>query len=200
MKYIFEDFNIEFRKNNIMLSAPHCYPQFRNGEIKKKETRTGILVKDLAKKLSLSCIYKTKFYNNDPNWDDNSTYREQLVDFISIHNIKLLIDVHSMRAERDVDICIGINDGKNILNRFDIADEIKYVFESYGFKKVYIDTPFKAAFPNVISCYISKMCQIPCFQIEINNKFLHKDYDTYNFDLAKNAFSEIIKKIDLMLL
>lgn len=199
MKYIFEDFNIEFRSGKIMLSAPHCYPQLRNGIIKKRETKTGILVKDLSCRLSLPCIYKTKFYNNDPNWDIDSTYKEQLVDFISKHNIKLLFDIHSMRADRNIDICIGINNGKNIFNRFDISDLIKEIFENYRFKNVCIDIPFKASKPNVISSYVSQRAYIPCIQIEINTKFLYQSYPSYQFYLIEKAFTEIIQSVDLIL-
>ena len=192
MKICFEDFNIELRNTPIILSAPHCRKQLRNGKIKKREIRTGTLVKDVASKTSSCCIYKTKFLNNDPNFDDNSTYREQLVEFISSNNIKCLLDVHGMRAERDEDICIGTGFLKNICNRSDILNGITNIFESNGFKNVSIDIPFNASGKNIISSYISSKCNIPCFQIEINNKYRHIAYREFNYPGLINTFIQIV--------
>jgi len=195
MKYVFEDFNIEHRTKKVILSAPHCYPQLRNGIKKKAETKTGILVKNVSKAFNCSCIYKTKFYNNDPNWDETSTYRDQLVDFILANDIKLLFDIHGMSSKRDVDICISSNNGKNILNRFDICDGIKSCFESCGFKNVFIDNPFNASGLNVISSYVSRTCNIPCFQIEINTKFLFSTFPDYNYDQVASTIENILENI-----
>jgi len=195
MKYVFEDFNIEYRANNVVLSAPHCCPQLRNGIMKKSETKTGVLVKDVSKAFNCSCIYKTKFYNNDPNWDKESTYRDQLVDFILANDIKLLLDIHGMSSKRNVDICISSNNGKNILNRFDLCEVIKSGFESCSFKNVFIDNPFNASGLNVISSYVSRNCNIPCFQIEINTKFLFSTFKEYNYSQVALTFENILKKI-----
>jgi len=170
MKYVFEDFNIENNNSIVMFSAPHSFPQLRDGEIKSAEPKTRFLVEALSKQFNCSYIYKTKFYNNDPNWDEKSTYKEQLVDFISENNIKFLFDIHSMYYERPVDICIGINSGKNILNRYDILDMLVTSFKNTGLSTVLVDNPFSASNPNTVSAYISNTCMIPCFQIEINNK------------------------------
>lgn len=198
MKKIFEDFNIEKRENKIMLSAPHCWQKYKNGKKQKRETKTGILAKEISKKLKLPCIYKTKYYQNDPNSDAKSTYRAELVDYIQQNQVKLLIDIHSMNANREEDICIGTNNGENIFNRTDISQLIKTNFEEAGFTKVSIDTPFKASKPNVISYDISHKCKIPCIQIEINNRYLFAAYETYNYQLIKNTLMETIKEIEKM--
>lgn len=196
MKYVFEDFNIEDKHSKIMFSAPHNFPQLRNGEIKSAEPKTGILVETLSKDFNCSCIYKTKFYNNDPNWDEKSTYKEQLVDFILKNNVKLLFDIHSMYYKRPVDVCVGINSGKNILNRYDISDMILDSFKVTGLKTVLVDTPFAASNPNTVSAYISNKCNIPCFQMELNNQLLLLNYENNNSSVIYNGFKNILNTID----
>lgn len=195
MKYVFEDFNIENNNSKVMFSAPHCFPQFRNGKIKSAEPKTRFLIEGFSQAFNCSCIYKTKFYNNDPNWDEESTYKEQLVGFISENNVKFLFDIHSMYFERPVDICIGINSGKNILERYDILDMIVNSFKKAGFETVLVDNPFSASNPNTVSAYVSNKCLIPCFQIEINNKFLPNNCDISHSDLLYKSFENILNSI-----
>lgn len=192
----FEDFCIEKRVGKIMLSAPHCYNQLRDGRIKQRETRSGILVKKVASKLGCSCIYKTKFFNNDPNWDNESAYRSELVDFINKNDIKCLVDIHTMRAERETDICIGTNCMKNIQGRQDMLDVVWMCFKNHGFKHVEIDKPFNASHSNVVSHDIAMQCGIPCFQIEINNRFMHRDYDDFDFEKVKMTIIDIVNELN----
>lgn len=198
MKYVFEDFNIENNNSKVMFSAPHSFPQLRNGQIKSAETKTGFLVEALSKCFNCSCIYKTKFYNNDPNWDEKSTYKEQLVDFISENNVKCLFDIHSMYYERPIDICIGTNFGKNILNRYDFLDMMVNSFKSVSFSTVLVDNPFSASNPYTVSAYVADKCMIPCFQIEINNKFLPSDCELPSSDLLYKSFEKILNNIDFL--
>ena len=193
---MFEDFCIEKRAGKIMLSAPHCYDQWRNEKIKKRETRSGILVKSVASNLGCSCIYKTKFLYNDPNWDDKSTYRSELVDFIKKNDIKCLLDIHTMRAERETDICIGTNCMRNIQGRQDMLDVVWICFKNHGFKHVEIDKPFNASHSNVVSHDIAEKCRIPCFQIEINNRFMHRDYDDFDFKKVKKAIIDVVIELN----
>lgn len=193
MNLIYEDFNIIKGNIPIILSAPHCKEQLREGKIKTKENGTDTLAIEVSNKTDCSCIYKTKFYNNDPNWDTVSTYKNELVEFIAKNNINCLLDIHGMKASREADICIGTGFSQNICGRKDILDNLVNIFKLNGFKNVSIDIPFSASNPNVISNFISTNCSIPCFQIEINNRFRNRTYNEYNFNLLIDVFIEIIE-------
>ena len=192
MNLIFDDFNILVGNLPIILSAPHCCNHFRNGKIKTYEYNTDTLVISTSNKIGTSCIYKTAFSYNDPNWDSVSNYKNELKNFILQNNVKFLLDVHGMAAERECDICIGTGFFNNICGRNDILDQLVCIFKDNGFKNVFVDKPFSASGHNVISSYISSECSIPCFQIEINNRFRNPIYDEYNLNFLIDVFIQVV--------
>ena len=166
-----KDFEILAKNIPIIISAPHSAKQLRNGKVQSKESYTDIFASNISERENVSCIYKTMFLNDDVNSDKESAYKTALKEFIEANDIKYLIDLHTMSDKRLPDICIAINAGKNIKNKYDILQGIVNSFVVNGISSVTVDEPFKAMDPNCISNYISTTCNIPCFHIEINKKF-----------------------------
>ena len=155
----------------IIISAPHSAKQLRNGKIQAKEAQTDYFATMISTRENVSCIYKTTFLNDDANADKDSAYKIELKNFIETKGIKYLFDLHTMSDKRLPDVCIAINGGKNIQNRYTELQDIISAFNSNGISTVTVDEPFKASDPNCISNYIATNCNIPCFHIEINKKF-----------------------------
>ena len=101
--------NIIKGKEKIILSAPHSVLHMRENSIRPRETRTGTIVKTIANKCKVYCIYKTKNEYNDANWDTNCQYKNTLENLVKSEKIEALLDLHGMAAHRPQDICIGIN-------------------------------------------------------------------------------------------
>ncbi len=193
----YSTFVIEKGDIKIMLSAPHSVNHFRNGKVKSREINTDTLLKMIKERLDINIIYKTNSENEDANYDEVSKYRDTLVEYIRDENIKLLLDIHGMRCSRKEDICIGTAHGKNTKGREDIVEEMVRVFNKYGYKNVSIDEPFSAKNPNCVSTNISYRCDIPAFQIEINNKYRYPESEEYNLESLTEAFVSIIKSISI---
>lgn len=192
-----ESFRFIYGKNKVILSAPHCVMHVRNGSIRSKETKTGIIVKNLSKKCNVCSIYKTKHEENDANWDKKCEYKSALEHFIKKEKIKALIDLHGMAAHRKQDICIGINKGANIFGNIEIVNSFIDIFNRHGFKNVTIDKPFSAEYKYCVSNYISRKCKIPTFQIEINLKYRSKTYQEYSkFNDLLDSLEEIIELVN----
>lgn len=166
-----KDFEIIERNFPIIISAPHSTKQLRNGKVQSKENYTDILATNVSDKENVSCIYKTTFLNDDANADEESNYKNALKEYVIANDVKYLIDLHTMSDKRLPNVCIGINGGKNIMNKYDILQGIVNAFATNGISSVTVDEPFKATDPNCISNFIATNCNIPCFQIEINKKF-----------------------------
>lgn len=177
--------NIKIIKGNnkILLSAPHSVLHMRENSIKPRETKTGVIVKTLANKCDVYCIYKLKNECNDANWDKKCSYKIKVKQIVNKEKIKSLIDIHGMAAYREQDICIGINNGKNICGYEKLVSEMVNILKKHGFGNVAIDEPFNAEYKYCVSNYISRECKIPTFQIEINYKYRskkYKEYEEYN--------------------
>ena len=121
------------------------------------------------------------------------------MDFVKNNHISLLFDIHGMRAERDVDICIGTGLGKNVFQNTELVLLTKSIFEKHGYSKVSIDDPFNATYPYTISNFVARKAKIPCIQIEINNKYRSKRFKEFDFDHLINCFSELTEAISCFL-
>ena len=192
-------FRIINGKNSILISAPHSTMHKRGNSIRNAETRTGQLVRDVAKKANVYGIYKTKPEFNDANWDKKSKYKDEVIAMVKKHNITALLDIHGMASYREQDICIGINGGKNIKNKKDTLKKMIAIFNDNGFKNVSIDDPFGATNSSCVSTYTAQKCNIIAFQIEINQKYRSakfKEFSKYNkLEKALTNVCKMLSKI-----
>ncbi len=189
----------KIKKGNIcvMLSAPHCVNHLRAGKVKPKEINTDELIKKIKEKIDISIIYKTESENEDANWDKDSIYKQKAEIFVRENGVKLLLDIHGMDLSRKEDICIGTAHGRNIKGREDILKLLENTFKINGYKNTTIDEPFSASNPNCVSTYISRNCNIPAFQIEINNKYRYPLSKEYNLEKLVDTFVNIIKLLKI---
>ena len=164
---------------DVMFSAPHAVLQTRNGTNKAAERFTGILCKLLNEEYHIPVIYKTLHLHDDANHDSISDYRDALCRYVNRKQIRYLIDLHQLNADRTMDICIGTGYGRNIFGHVEIIDMLRNTFRSLGIKKITIDEPFAAGNPNTVCATIASGCNIPTVQLEINTKLLMQGNDEY---------------------
>ena len=153
--------------NSFVISAPHSVSQLRNGRRKIAETRTGLIAYEINRRLRATAFIKTKNMDDDANYDEESVYRDRLIEYINSSDIKLMLDLHISSPIREYDIDIGTAYGKNINNRKDILDT---VYSEY--KNVYlsteIDSLFTASYKNTVSASVGANTKAVALQIEIN--------------------------------
>lgn len=181
-------------KLKIVFSAPHSVEHFRKGEMKPKEINTDTIVKELYDLKDVSVIYKTDSTDEDANWDKDCEYKRKCRDLILTNDAKIFLDIHGMDYKREQDICIGTAYGRNILNRLDLQNIIVDTFKEYGYKNVTIDKPFNAKRASCMSSYVYRECNIPAFQIEINNRFRYDGCEEYNLDNLIQCLCKIVDK------
>lgn len=175
--------------NKVMFSAPHAVEQTRDGKIKFAEKETGDIAKELNK-MGFSCIIKTKNVGDDANYDLNSAYKNDLLNFIKQNKIEALIDLHQLSPMREQMICIGAGGDEylNLQGSYNKAKTIQQHFAKF-FKNVTINEPFAAKGEGTIARYVSKNCNIPCVQIEINSQLFLQNGVSIE-DMAK-IFNEL---------
>lgn len=146
----------------------------------------------MSKNIGTHAIYKTRNNLDDPNFDEKNEYKDTLMDYIKENDIKYLIDLHVMANFRHQDICIGTGEGKNIHKKEDVLNKMVDIFIDNKFNSVTIDDPFSAVYKHTVSATIAKKCKIPCFQIEINNRYVKNKYEEYDLDRILKTMSQIV--------
>ena len=202
----FSTFQILKNKSEIMISAPHSVKHLRNGEILPQDLLTWWLALYLWKRQNLPVIYSTSYNVWDPNFDenDNSEYKQALAKYITENNINFLIDLHGCWSYRDFSIELGTwwEWNSNLLWRSDILknilDSLNKSLKSYikhTKKEITVNTIFPANRETTVSNFISKYCNIPTIQIEIN-KELRDENNSKNLSLLINSIENLIKDLN----
>lgn len=186
-------YNIENGKGKIMLSSPHSVSQMRNDKIKIGEYRTGLIVKEINRINNNPVIYKTKNFNDDANYDSKCKFKNGLVEYLNNNkNIKLIIDLHISSDKKQYDIDIGTGNGNNICGRQEILELIVNKLKR-NYISTYVDNTFPAAYEHTVSATISRILNIPAFQIEVNWKNIN-DYN--KTEIFISTFIEIINDLE----
>lgn len=154
----------------VMFSVPHAVKQVRLGKSKSAEVNTLALALEIREKANIPMIVKTACLGDDANFDLICPYREELRKYIEANGIKYFIDIHSLNANREQDIDLGVNFGLNIAPDEKMFDFLEKEFAKRGFK-VSIDQPFNGG-ARTISSFISRQCGIWTLQLEINSRYL----------------------------
>ena len=179
----------------VLISAPHCVQQLRNGRIKPAEPETGILVRRLHEELNCPIIYKTRNCGDDANYDIDSPYKKAIVDYVVSHGIKFLIDLHQLSQKKNIGVDIGIAKGRHI-DGFETLNILLFEFSSHNLGAIQIDKPFAALQPYTIASYIREKTRIQTVQLEINSRFLHGDLAGLYFEKTYCALKNSIIKIN----
>jgi len=105
------------------------------------------------------------------------------LDIIRENDIKLLIDLHGAKAEREFDIEFGTLNGLTVNSS--TLKQLAAVFRKNGVNRIAFNEPFKGG---GISQYIYQNADIEVIQIEINQKFR----DVKNIENIKKICDSLI--------
>lgn len=164
--------------NRILLSCPHAVSQVRLGKAKVAEI--GTLNTGLYLKNNTDCylISKTKNNFDDANFDDVSSYKDDIYKLIEMGKIKYVIDLHGLARTRPMDINLGTNIGNNISSNVALFDKLLAMLEKAHFN-VSIDQPFMAGVKTVSGAVKHRFDdKVWTLQIEINSSITN---DPKNF-------------------
>ena len=148
------------------------YPKWKdNGKIKLAEPYTRAIASYVSKKSNSYCFVKNEDTGIDPNKNNDDEFKKILVDLIEKNHIKILVDIHGAKRERDFDVEIGTLSGNSSDHK--IIEKLKKSLLISGIEKVVRDEPFRGGY---ITKDVLSSTGINCIQLEINRNFrdLHK--------------------------
>ncbi len=180
----------------VLISAPHAMLQTRDGAIKCAERFTGMLCRLMHERIGCPVIYKTRHLRDDANHDPISDYRDALCRYVKQHDIRMVLDLHQMKPERKVDLCIGTAKGRNLQGRGEITSIAQECFHQQGVKHITVDEPFDASGPNTVSATVASRCHIPALQLELNTRLLMNGYDDYCFLRVLDALCDLTDRLN----
>ena len=170
--------------NNVLISVPHGVSQTRNGKLKVAEIGTIPLGKLIADATDSNIIIKTKNNFDDANIDKDCDYRKKIGKIIKQHNIKYLLDIHSLAKFRPCDINLGVHLGLNIKKDEQAYDKLVEMLEKDFV--VSVDKPFMAS-TGTISGFYAKEFGLWTIQIETNCKILTEPKEIKRFNKLANT-------------
>lgn len=174
-----ESFVLKSGTGKIMFSAPHAVEQTRNGKVKVSEPATGLLCEMLHNELGCPVIRKVSNRNDDANYDAVSDYRQALERYVRENSIELVIDLHQLAPHRNVMVCIGTGNYRNLSDKA-ILNKMLLTFSREKLGCLQIDNPFGGRFPYTVASSVHSNCKINAIQLELNSGFFMPAHREYN--------------------
>ena len=193
-----QSFELIDGKGKVLISAPHCVSQTRNGKIKFSEPHTGVLAKMLHDKLGCPIICKLANLGDDANYDEVSDYKNTLLEYITQKDIKFVIDLHQLAPSREEMINLGTGNYTNVHNR-KIVCLIEQKFLEYNVGKIAIDKPFTGGYPHTVSAFVAREGKIQALQLEINSRLVIDKFEEFAFESILNALIDITNELEKLL-
>ena len=101
----------------ILISAPHATVHTRCRRLKKEEGFTGALAHLLAETTGAHAFYSRYRSADDPNWDEDSPYKQGLQEIIRTHDIQFVLDLHGMSDQHKIGVALGSMNGRSCPNQ-----------------------------------------------------------------------------------
>lgn len=116
----------------VLVSAPHAVLQTRSGRLKAAERYTGMLCLMLNRRHDVPGIYKARHLMDDANHDPSSPYRNEVCRLIRERGISCVLDLHQLRPDRSMALCIGTGRGRHVLAFEGAPDVVRSAFMRPG--------------------------------------------------------------------
>ena len=167
-------FHYRSGKRPVLISAPHGARHWREGRWKSQDGYTAALAHVLAEYTGAHALYTVRRIRPDPNFEDDSDYKWTLARLLRQHDIRLVLDLHGARPEREFGLVLGTIDGRTcpayetvIIERFAayrFGPDCPHVLD-----RLWINRLFKGgARQHTVTRFVWDQCRVNAAQLEIN--------------------------------
>ena len=173
----------------IILTAAHTMMQLKeNGEYKNSEPYTKAIAMYVAEKTDCFYLIKNKDTGIDSNLMENDTLKNMLLDNIKDNDIKLVIDLHGAKKDRNFDIELGTLN--NLSSDYSTIKELIDSFNENDIFNIEINNPFKGG---AITKKVFSETDCDVIQIEINANFRNVE-EANKMEQVCNALIKFIQQ------
>jgi len=154
----------------LLVTAPHASVHTRMGKLKRQEFYTGALSVMLHSLTGCHVLYTNRLMEVDPNFYDNSSFKNRLCKIIDQNDFKCLIDLHGTGTEKEYDIYPGVGVNKEfLLEHNNFLDELESAAALNEISIGGLDV-FPAAKQMTVAKFAARTLGIPSIQLEINRR------------------------------
>lgn len=151
----------------VILTAAHTMTQLKqNGEYKASEPYTKAIAMYVAENTECFFLIKNKDTGIDSNHVENDAFKNMLLDNIKDNDIKLVIDLHGAKSEREFDVELGTLN--NLSSDYSTIEELIDAFNENKISNIEVNIPFKGG-EITKKVFFETDCDV--IQIEINRIF-----------------------------
>lgn len=150
----------------ILVSAHGIGQKKRRGKLKLAEPYTRGIAKYVSKKADCFYLIKNQDTGVDPNKANHDEFKTFLTEIITKNHIKLMLDLHGAKKERDFDVEIGTLNGTSADSK--IVENLINSLKASGIKNIAMNEPFKGG---NITKTVHENTGISCIQLEINYNY-----------------------------
>ena len=123
----------ESGRRPILISAPHATCHTRNGVKKMEEEYTLGVARTLAQITNCHAIFNRWEIDEDPNWDQESNYKQALRQIVLENDIQFVIDIHGMTNRHQIGVAVGTMNGRSCPDQEPILEQ---AFVESGFLSI----------------------------------------------------------------
>jgi hypothetical protein len=165
------------------------------GKLKRQEFYTGALAVLLHSVTGCHALYTDRLSPVDPNYSDESPFKEKLAEIAERSGIEFLIDLHGTGSERPEDIFPGIGGNGEFLKWRRQA--LKDLALSAGSAGVSLGSPdvFPASRQMTVTRYSAAKLGVPSMQLEINQNLRLPESMPSDFIKLVNFLKEFIARL-----
>ncbi len=154
----------------VLITAPHAVNHIREGSTKIVDYCTGPIAKALSDLTGAHLLY-LNYYSRDPNYYDDTSFKEALANFVPSNNIKLVVDIHGAADSHGWDVDLGDINGASLLNFKDLASVATGFFNQYGIANVSKNDFSGGERQNTVTKFVSEKLKVDAMQFEIARKY-----------------------------
>lgn len=161
----------------VLITAPHGTAHVRRGRWKTEEEYTSAVAWWLARQTGAWVMYVTHALDPDPHADrDDSPFKMLMADVLAGNAIRLVVDLHGVRGDRDFALALGTINGSSCPT---YEPCIVRALEAEGFarsdsapslRRLVLNHPRYAGgvYRQTVTRFASEQCGVEAAQLEIN--------------------------------
>ncbi len=161
----------------VLISAPHAARHWREHAWKREDEYTAAIAHWLHRHTGACCLYPTHRIRPDPHDDaDRGAYKQALGALVRAHGIRLVVDLHGARGDRDFALALGTIYGQTCAA---YEEAIVAAFGQVGFRPNGVASSLDRLVLNparyaggahrpTVTRYVWQRLAVPAVQIEIN--------------------------------